>query len=370
MRRYHCIAFLLLTCMLWGCRKRDQGQADQLPGDEPAVKILYPAAPGSFVKLVERLKPSVVRLSTDVSVSGGPADWLPTASTGDVISTGVLGQDMRRSLGTGFIIGRKGLVLTNAHVVQRASTLLVHLGRKAPLKAKLLGQDLNSDVALLRFTPPAGARLTPVRLGNSDHLRAGEWVVALGNPFGHGITVNAGVVSSRQLTDLAPGKRGLWAFIQTDVAIHPGNSGGPLVNMHGEVVGIATAVDSGVSTIGFAVPINLARKVQVLLQREGKVVRTWVGVYMDYVTPEKAKAVGLPKARGAIITSVLPRGPAEKAGLRKGDIILSFDGKPIIDAAEMPRLAALAGVNRQVAVQVWRDRKMLNFTLRPAPMPK
>ena len=363
---------LLLLAVAWapGCRKRTlQNPAPVKSNKAPRVKIVYPAAPGSFVRLVQQLKPSVVQLSTTVTVRGGPADWFPSSNLQDGTATGELGQRMRRALGSAFVIDAQGHLLTNAHVVERAGAIRARLHDGTLLAAKLLGLDRACDVALLKVSPPAGTRLYAARLGDSDSLRVGEWVVALGNPFGLGVTVNAGVVSARERKDLPPGKQGLWGFLQTDVAVHPGNSGGPLVNVQGEVVGIATATDSRAGSIGFALPLRVAMGLVPQL-KQGKVSRTWLGIYADRVTSARALEAKLKSPTGAYVSSVIHQGPADRAGLRSGDIMLSFDGQLIASASDLPRLAALAGVGRQVQIKVWRAGKQLSFTLKTEKMPE
>ena len=363
------ICFLVaLITLAAGCRKRTS-TAPVKGGKASQVKIVYPAAPGSFVRLVAKLRPVVVHLSTTVTVRGGPADWFPSSARQDETATGKLGARMRRALGTGFIIHGDGYILTNAHVVERAHSLRARLHDGTVLVAKLRGMDRACDLALLKVAPPTGTRLRAARMGDSDSLRVGEWVVALGNPFGLGVTINAGVVSARERKELAPGRHGLWGFIQTDVAIDPGNSGGPLVNVQGEVVGIATAMDTQAGSIGFALPLKVALGLMPQLKK-GKVSRTWLGIWADRVTAALAKKAGLKKARGAYVKSVIHQGPADRAGLRAGDVLLSFDGQQIVSAADLPRLASLAGVDRQVEIVVWRAGKALKFTLKTEKMPE
>lgn len=357
-----------LTAMAAGCRKR-AGQDPAKANKAPRVKIVYPAAPGSFVRLVTRLRPAVVHLSTTVTVRGGPSDWFPSSGRQDETATGKQGARMRRALGTGFIIDGDGHILTNAHVVERAQTLRARLHDGTVLAAKLQGMDRACDVALLKVSPPTGTRLIAARPGDSDSLRVGEWVVALGDPFGMSVTLNAGVISARERRGLAPGKHGLWGFIQTDVSIHPGNSGGPLVNTQGEVVGIATAMDTQAGSIGFALPLKVALGLMPQLKK-GEVARTWLGIYANTMTAARTKKAGLKIPRGAYVTSVIYQGPADRAGLRAGDVVLSFDGQDIASALDLPRLAALSGVDRQVEIKVWRAGKNLKFTLKTEKMPE
>lgn len=359
----------LLLCAATGCRKRVALKADAGARPARSVKIVQPAAPGSFARLVARAAPSVVQLSTTVPVRGGPADWFPGASP-------LGGQDekaaevLARSLGSGVIIGAEGFILTCAHLVNKAEQILVRLGPGVTARASLVGKDDRGDVALLRVALPAGLKLIPARLGDSDDLQPGEWVAALGDPFGRGVMVSAGVISTRPRKELSSGLHGPWGLIQTDADIHPGNAGGPLVNMQGQVVGINSPQHGQGGGPGFAVPINLAAGVVKLLRREGKVVRSWVGLYMDRVTDERASKAGLDRARGAYVTRVVPGGPAAAAGIKAGDIILTFDGQAIADAGTLPRLAALMGPNRQVPVVVWREKKEVSLTLQSEIRPQ
>ncbi len=365
------VLLVLALLMGGGCRRRLAVKADAGAPPARSVKIVHPAAPGSFVKLVSKVAPSVVQLSTSVPVRGGPADWFPGGKQ-------LTGQDeaaverLHRSLGSGIIIGVDGFILTCAHIVRRAEEIRVHLDNKTVVRASVVGKDDKGDVALLRVAPPAWLKLQAARLGDSDDLQLGEWVVALGNPFGRGAMMSAGVVSAQPRKELSSGLHGPWGLIQTDADIHPGNAGGPLINMQGQVVGINSPQhQQGGGGPGFAVPINLARGAVKLLRRQGKVVRSWVGLYMDRVTEERARSAGLKKPLGAFVTRVVKGGPAAQAGVKAGDIILSFDGKVIRDAGTLPRLAALMGPDRQVPLVVWRGGKevplALQSEIRPEP---
>jgi serine protease Do len=335
------------------------------------VKILHPVAPGSFAKTVAQLRPSVVQLVTSVAVKGGPGDWFPAASPGEGTPLAEPTEKLRRSLGTGFVVDVTGTILTNAHVVGKDREVRVRFDDGREERASVVGQDLHSDVAVLKVEPRAGLRLVPVRFGDSEALQVGEWVAALGNPFGFGPTVAVGVVSAKERRDMPLGQAGNWGFLQTDAAINAGNSGGPLVNVIGEVVGMNTAVGSeGTSGIGFAVPARTILRIAPMLKRDGKVVRTWVGIYMDKVTPEVAARVGLKQPSGALITGVVPRGPAERAGLRVGDVILSFDNRDVQSSADLPWIASLAGVDRLVPIKVLRAGATQSFWLRTERMPE
>ena len=255
------------------------------------------------------------------------------------------------SLGSGFIISADGYILTNAHVVDEADEVIVKLTDKRELKAKVIGSDKRSDVALLKVD---ASNLPVVKLGDSSKVRVGEWVVAIGSPFGFENSVTAGIVSAkgRELP-----QENLVPFIQTDVAINPGNSGGPLFNLKGEVIGINSQIFSrsgGSIGLSFSIPIDLAMEVQSQLRSSGKVSRGRLGVVIQGVTKELAESFGLAKPVGALVASVEKGAPADKAGLVTGDIIMKFDGKPIVQSSDLPRLVGATKPGNKVTMQVWR----------------
>ncbi|MEK6531491.1 MAG: DegQ family serine endoprotease, partial [Deltaproteobacteria bacterium] len=266
----------------------------------------------------------------------------------------------RQSLGSGFIINKDGYILTNFHVIENATEIMVTLSEdKKDYKATVVGQDQKIDVALIKID--AGEGLPVASLGNSDDLQIGEWVVAIGNPFGLGGTVTAGIVSQKgRVIGAGPYDN----FIQTDASINPGNSGGPLFNMKGQVVGINTAIIAGGQGIGFATPINMAKEVLTQLKEKGKVTRGWIGVSIQEVTPELANSFGLKETNGALISAVTPGDPADAAGLKAGDIIVSFDGKAIIEMSDLPRSVAGTAPGKTVEVRVVRDGKEKAFTVK------
>jgi serine protease Do len=254
-----------------------------------------------------------------------------------------------RGVGSGFIVAADGLVMTNAHVVDGADEVIVRLTDKREFKAKVVGADKRTDVAVLKIEATG---LPTVRFGDVGKLRVGEWVIAIGSPFDLDNTVTAGIVSAkaRDTGDLLP-------FIQTDVAINPGNSGGPLINMRGEVVGINSQIYSrsgGYMGISFAIPIDEATRVAEQLKNGGRVVRGRIGVQIGEVTKEVAESLGLPKAAGALVRSVEPGGPAEKAGLEAGDIVTRFDGKPVEKWSDLPRLVGNTKPGTKSTLQVLR----------------
>lgn len=265
-----------------------------------------------------------------------------------------------QSLGSGFIISSDGYMLTNAHVVERADRITVRLSDKREFKAKVIGADKRTDVALLKIDATG---LPKVNLGNPDLLKVGEWVLAIGSPFGFDSSVTAGIVSAKGRS--LP-QENFVPFIQTDVAINPGNSGGPLFNMKGEVVGINSQIYSrsgGYMGLSFSIPIDVAMEVVNQLRASGKVTRGRIGVSIQEVTRELADSFGLQKPAGALISGVEKAGPADKAGVRPSDVILKFDGKAITNSADLPRIVAATKPGNKVTVQLWRKGATLEVAL-------
>jgi len=272
-------------------------------------------------------------------------------------------EQKRRSLGSGFIVSPDGYILTNNHVVEKADEVTVTLLDKEEFKAKVVGTDPKIDIALIKID--AKKKLTYVALGDSDKLDVGEWVVAIGNPFGLGHTVTAGIVSAKgRIIGSGPYDD----FIQTDASINPGNSGGPLFNLKGEVVGINTAIVQGGQGIGFATPIQLAKSVLDQLRNKGKVTRGWLGVYIQRLTPEAAENLGLSGRRGALVSDVTSGGPAEKAGIRSGDVIVGFNGKEIRDEHDLPLAVASTKPGKTVDVRLLREGKEMTIAVAIAEM--
>jgi serine protease Do len=335
-----------------------------------------PGAPAAgFADLAERLLPSVVNISTTQTVrqERTPGQRRPDAPQfppgspfeeffRDFFERGGRGgqdQAPRRaqSLGSGFIIDPSGIVVTNNHVIAEADEIKVTLQDNTELPAKLLGRDAKTDLAVLKVT--TSRPLPALSFGNSDQMRIGDWVLAIGNPFGLGGTVTVGILSARA-RDINTGPYD--DFLQTDAAINRGNSGGPLFNMAGEVVGINTAIYSptgGSIGIGFAVPSSLASPIVAQLREFGRTRRGWLGVNIQTVTDEIAESLGLSKARGALVARVTEKGPAEKAGIQSGDVILRFDGKDVTDMRRLPRIVAETAVGKSVRVEVWRRNQAI-----------
>jgi serine protease Do len=328
----------------------------------------------SVADLVSRLTPAVV----DIAVAQGagsadaqtpPMPELPPDSPfrqyfDDFFKRQQRGQGPQQrpvnAMGSGFVIDSAGLVVTNNHVIDGADTIQVHFTDGRTLKAELVGRDPKIDLAVLRVKPEQP--LVAVQFGDSDLLRVGDWVIAVGNPFGLGGSVSLGIVSARN-RDINAGPYD--DFIQTDAAINKGNSGGPLFNMAGEVVGINTAIYSpsgGSVGIGFSVPSRTARGIIDQLVKYGETRRGWLGVRIQSVTDDLVESLGLDKARGALIADVTPTGPAEKAGIESGDVVVEFDGRPIREMKDLPRLVADTAIGKKVTVKVLRKGKEVTVT--------
>jgi serine protease Do len=272
-----------------------------------------------------------------------------------------------RSLGSGFIISAEGYILTNAHVVDAADEILVRLTDKREFKAKVIGADKRTDVALIKIDAKG---LPSVTLGDPGTLRVGEWVVAIGSPFGFDNSVTAGIVSAKGRS--LP-QENYVPFIQTDVAVNPGNSGGPLFNMKGEVIGINSQIYSrsgGFMGISFAIPIDVAMDIQNQLKAKGKVSRGRIGVVIQEVTKELSESFGLSKPQGAAVNAVEKGGPADKAGIEPGDVILKFDGKSVTNSADLPRIVGSTRPGSKVQVQVWRKGSPKEISLVVAETPE
>lgn len=273
-----------------------------------------------------------------------------------------------RGLGSGVIVSEKGYILTNNHVVGKADEIKVTLADKREFTAKVVGTDPKSDVAVIQIK----ARDLPVaRLGNSDDIEVGDWAIAIGNPFGLNQTVTVGVISAKGRANM--GIADYEDFIQTDAAINPGNSGGPLVNLEGEVIGINTAIFSqsgGYQGIGFAIPINMARSIMQNLIENGKIVRGWLGVQIQPVTEDVAKSFGLSKAQGVLVGDVTKGSPAEKAGFKRGDIIIRYGDREINDPNQLRNLVASTRVGEKVPIEILRDGHPLTLTVEIAELPE
>ncbi len=322
--------------------------------------------PESFADLADQLMPSVVNISTTQTVrtttNQFPFQFPPGSPFGEMFKDFERPTERKASsLGSGFIIDTKGTVITNNHVISGADDILVRVGDKE-YKAKVIGADPYMDIAVLKMETKD--QFKPVSFGDSDKARVGDWAVAIGNPFGLGGTVTAGIISARNrdinLTRYDD-------FIQTDASINQGNSGGPLFNLKGEVIGINTAIiapgQSGSIGIGFAIPANAASNVIDQLIKFGETKRGWLGVRIQEVTKEIAEVEKLKKPQGALVASVGENSPADKAGIKAGDIILNFDGKKIDTMRTLPKVVASTEVGKSVELKIWRNKKLISKRL-------
>jgi serine protease Do len=345
------------------------------PGPVPAAQ---PMPMTGFEDLAEKLLPTVVNVSTTTKIKQAPRPELPAMPElppgspfdqffkefYDQYRNAPPADEKTNALGSGFVVDAKnGYIVTNNHVIKDADEIKIILQDNTTLDATLVGTDDKTDLALLKVKPTEG--MTAATWGDSDKARVGSWVVAIGNPFGLGGTVTAGIVSARQ-RDINAGPYD--DFIQTDASINRGNSGGPMFNAAGEVIGVNTAIFSpsgGSVGIGFAVPSNMAKGVVQQLIQFGKTKRGWIGVKIQEVSPEIAESIGLEKAKGAMVSSVTPKSPAAAAGIEPGDVILTFDGHEISAMRGLPRIVADTPIDKKVPVAIWRkgQRKTIEIKL-------
>ena len=321
--------------------------------------------PSSFADLAEKLMPSVVNISTTQTVTTNtnpfPFQFPPGSPFEDMFKEfGTPQERQSTALGSGFIIDEKGIVVTNNHVIQDAEDIIVRVNGNKEFKAKVIGADPLSDIAVLQLETKE--KFIPVKFGNSDQARIGDWVIAIGNPFGLGGTVTSGIISAR---NRSIGLSRYEDFIQTDASINSGNSGGPLFDMSGDVIGINTAIlgRSGSIGIGFSIPSNSAKLVIDQLIKFGETKRGWLGVRIQDVTKEIAEVEKLDKPRGALVASVAKNSPSDKAGVEAGDIILEFNGVTIKEMKELPIIVARTEVGKKVQVKIWRNKKEITKTI-------
>ena len=322
--------------------------------------------PGSFADLAERLMPSVVNISTTQTVvtRSNPFpgfEFPPGSPFGDMFKEFGTPQERQSSaLGSGFIIDEKGIVVTNNHVIDGAEDIVVQVNGEKKFNAKVIGADPLSDIAVLQLDTKE--KFIPVKFGDSDKARIGDWVIAIGNPFGLGGTVTSGIISAR---NRSIGLSRYEDYIQTDASINSGNSGGPLFDMNGDVIGINTAIlgRNGSIGIGFSIPSNSAKIVIDQLIEFGETKRGWLGVRIQDVTKEIAEIENLDEPRGALVASVAQNSPSDKAGVKAGDIILEFDGEKIKEMKELPIIVARTEVGKKVKVKIWRNKKEITKTI-------
>jgi serine protease Do len=375
MLRSRCALVCAVLSLGAGCENRSQGASSEgalppgatavappplapMPPPAPAPAALaVRAEPVSFAPIAHSADPSVVTITT----AGEEVDVSPFTHRrrrGEV-----------RGLGTGFVVDKSGVVLTNNHVVEGADIIQVKLFDEREFMGKVVGTDPLTDIAVIRIETKD---LLPLRLGDSDAMDVGDWVVAIGNPFGLSHTVSAGIISAKGRTrqDVPLDPSGYYDFLQTDASINPGNSGGPLLNLRGEVVGINTAIrGGGAQGIGFAIPINMVKQLLPMLLRDGHVTRSALGVRIvdvHQLTGDDRAALSLPEGdrlSGAVVEYVAPGGPADKGGLQPGDLIIGFEGQSVERSAQLQWLASTSGVGRTVTVRVQRQKKQFDTRL-------
>ncbi|HEY7168247.1 MAG TPA: DegQ family serine endoprotease [Candidatus Binatia bacterium] len=362
-------SFLLVPVLLLGVSTLPGAGESALStaNAQESPKPKYFGALPDFVPLASEVGPAVVNISTTQIIKRATprVPYSQDEPYGDFwrrFFGGAFpsqGPSRLEGLGSGFIVDREGTILTNNHVIENAEKIVVRLQDESEYDGKVLGRDPKTDVAVIKID--AKKNLPFVRLGNSDDLQVGEWVVALGSPFGLTNTMTAGIISA---TGRAIGAGPYDDFIQTDASINPGNSGGPLINLRGEVIGMNSAILSrsgGNSGIGFAIPINLIKTILPELKSKGKVTRGWLGITIQQVTPEIASSMGLENARGALVADVSAGGPADKAGLKVGDIIFGYDGREIQKSRELPLLVAETAIGKTVPLKVFRGKNEMTI---------
>ncbi|MGE3769375.1 MAG: DegQ family serine endoprotease [Bdellovibrionales bacterium] len=349
---------------------------------EAAAQVATPRPP-SFADLADKLLPAVVNISTTQILNDDTGEMpfadMPQFPPGSPFEDFFKdffdrhggppqgGPRRATSLGSGFIIDTSGLIVTNNHVIEDADEITVTLHDNSTLKAEIIGRDGKTDLALLKVK--TDKPLTAISWGDSDAMRVGDWVLAIGNPFGLGGSVTAGIISARA-RDINAGPYD--DFIQTDASINRGNSGGPMFNLKGELIGINTAIFSpsgGSVGIGFAIPASMAKNVVMQLKEKGKITRGWIGVRIQQVTDDIAKSLGLPKTIGALVSATTPKSPAAAAGLKSGDIITAFNGREVTEMRRLPRMVAETPVGAKATLKVWRDGKETSTTITIAELP-
>ncbi len=366
---------LAFSMTLLSCEKqRDDKRSTTKGGSDTETKISRVEELPSFAGLVEKLRPSVVNISTTSVVRTRGFFNLPSPfSEGDPFEEffkrffgEVPQQEFRQhGLGSGFIISVDGYVVTNNHVIDKAQDIEVILADGEKYKAKVVGKDSKTDLALLKIEPKE--KLQSVTFGDSDKLQIGDWVIAIGNPFGLGHTVTAGIVSAK---GRVLGLGNYDDFIQTDAPINPGNSGGPLFNLQGQVVGVNTAIVAEGQGIGFAIPINMVRNVVEQIKEKGRVVRGWLGVLIQNITPEIAEGMNIKETKGALVADVTPGGPAEKAGIKRGDIIVEFNGHKVEKVVDLTSMVAVTPPGKEAHIKVIREGKEIDVTVKIGELPE
>lgn len=359
---------LLLSVVLSSCSNKEatppfteSSRKADAPVKEVPKDVLV--SQQSFMAVAKAVTPSVVNISTVTKKRVVQPFFEFSPFFDDFFGGGQPRPHYRKEsgLGSGFIINKEGYIITNDHVVKNAENIQVKLSNDKVYNAKIVGEDPKTDIAVIKLIGAGAGDLPVAVLGDSDKLQVGQWAIAIGNPFGLDRTVTVGVISATGRANM--GIETYEDFIQTDASINPGNSGGPLLNVHGEVIGINTAIVAAGQGIGFAIPINMAKQVVTQLISKGSVSRGWLGVSIQPVTEDIARSFGLNKAKGALIADVMAGSPAEKAGLRQGDIILKFAGKEIKDSRQLQMVVAETPIGQQVEVELFRDGRNSRISL-------
>jgi serine protease Do len=366
------IMILALTGFIWGCGLENELEAKSMPDMESKTLMV----PANFTELAKKVRDGVVNIRTVKTIKGGgpvfrhffgnPFGQQNPHGGPDPFRDffGPFNEDSpsrdfkQRSLGSGFIIDKDGHIVTNNHVIENADQIKVRLADEREFEAELVGRDPNTDLALIRIKDASD--LVPLKLGNSDDLMVGSWVVAVGSPFGLEQTVTAGIVSAKGRT-LGSGPYD--DFIQTDASINPGNSGGPLLNMDGEVVGINTAIVANGQGIGFAIPVSMAEGIVQQLQANGSVTRGWLGVSIQDLSPELAEYYGIKDKKGVLVAQVFEGDPADEAGIKANDVIVEVNGKSIETSRELTKTIAALEVGKNTSIKLLRDGKEKTVTV-------
>ena len=366
-------SFLFLCMILLNTLGCSLAPSNSGTGSTPAPLAGRSRGP-DFVSLVKQLQPAVVNVSaTTLPVPPSTRGVRPQGSFNDDRSGDFFGgpptlpQTPRRQQGSGFIIGTDGTILTNAHVVDGAKKIIVKLADKREVEARVIGKDAATDVAILKIDVKES--LSTIRLGDSDNLEVGEWVMAVGNPFGLDNSVSSGIVSGKGRNIGEAYDR----LIQTDAPLNPGSSGGPLIDLNGQVVGINKAIVSetgGSIGISFATPINLIKEILPQLESNGKVTRGWAGISIQELNSALAETLGLEKPTGALVAGLVKDGPADRGGIKLGDVILEYDGKPVTDALDLPLWIARTPIATRVGLKIQRDREEMRLNMTVAELPE
>jgi len=365
-RPFVVLCALLMTSLLLplsGCKREQEThiptsvRSDKVkpPVEKPAPELI--STQEAFIEVSEKVTPAVVNISAARMAAAREISPFFEDFFGDLFRQHSPYRRKEQSLGSGFILSEDGYILTNEHVVKGAEEIKVKLSDQRTYDGKVVGSDPRTDVAVIKIT--AQEKLPTVVLGDSDTLKVGQWALAIGNPFGLDRTLTVGVISATGRADV--GIEDYEDFIQTDASINPGNSGGPLLNIYGEVMGINTAIVASGQGIGFAIPINLARLIADQLIEKGEVTRGWLGVSIQPLTPELAESFGLEKVSGALVNQVLAGSPAENAGVRRGDVLLTYNGKPVRGVRELQLLVASTPAGSRVELVVLRQGRQMTL---------